>query len=153
MTSNMTRLEVLESPEPNKTCDSAGRLLRCGCPRCRTSTAIARRIAEVIRTHPGPTYLVELKSRNTQDARTLAHFDLKYADEPCRAIRSPMADNYEQLCLLKRLAPNQGAGIQPSSTIATQPYRVVTQFGGAFEINFNRIGPVGFGIVYSEYGR
>jgi hypothetical protein len=63
---------------------------------------LARRIAEVIRTHPGPIYLVELKSRSTQDAHTLRHFGLKYADEPCLAIRSAMADNYEQACPLRR---------------------------------------------------
>jgi hypothetical protein len=64
---------------------------------------MARRIADVIRTHPGPIYLVEMKSRNTQDAHTLAHFGLEYADEPCHTIRSPMADNYEQVCRLERV--------------------------------------------------
>jgi hypothetical protein len=63
---------------------------------------MARRIAEVIRTHPGPIYLVEMKSRNTQDAHTLKHFGLNYTEEPCRTIRSPMADNYEQVCRLVR---------------------------------------------------
>ena len=63
---------------------------------------MARRIAEVIRAHPGPMFLMELKSRTAQDAQTLAHFGLGYADAPCLAIRSAMADNYEQVCPLRR---------------------------------------------------
>jgi hypothetical protein len=64
---------------------------------------LARRIEGVVRSHTGPIYLLEMKSRNTQDVATLAHFGLRLADEPCRAIVTPMAGNYEQLCRVARL--------------------------------------------------
>lgn len=66
---------------------------------------LARRIDEVIRTHAGPIYLLEMKARLEQDRRTLAFFGLEFAPEPCLALRTPMADNYEQACRLRRLSP------------------------------------------------
>lgn len=66
---------------------------------------LSRKIAEVIRTHPGPLFIMELKARLPEDGNTLAHFGLKYAPEGCQPIRSPMADNFEQVCRLQRLSP------------------------------------------------
>ena len=63
---------------------------------------LARRIEEVIHAHAGPIYLLELQWRTGQDEATLAGFGLRFADEPCRPLRSAMADNREQLCRVVR---------------------------------------------------
>ncbi len=69
------------------------------------SNLLARRIEETIRTHDGPLFLMEVRSRVAQDAATLAHFRLAYAEAPCQPVRSPMSDNFVQVCRLRRLSP------------------------------------------------
>jgi hypothetical protein len=66
---------------------------------------LARRIQQAIDGHDGPIFLMEMRARHAQDAATLAHFALAYAEAPCRPIRSPMSDSFAQLCPLERLAP------------------------------------------------
>jgi hypothetical protein len=66
---------------------------------------LARRVGEVVRGHAGPIFLLEMKRRLGRDEQTLAFYGLGFAPAPCREIRSPMADNFEQLCALRRLGP------------------------------------------------
>jgi hypothetical protein len=66
---------------------------------------LARRIEDVIRAHTGPIYLMEYRARVGQDPATLAYFGLAFADEPCRPIRSPLSDNYVQVCAVARRPP------------------------------------------------
>ena len=64
---------------------------------------LARRIEEVIRAHRGPIYLMEYRTRVGQDPLTLAHFGLGFAAAPCLPIRSPLSDNFVQVCPVERL--------------------------------------------------
>jgi len=66
---------------------------------------LSKRINEVIRSHTGPVFILEMKSRLPADLQTVTHFGFEYAPGPCLPIRSPMADNYEQVCPLRRLSP------------------------------------------------
>ena len=76
---------------------------------------LARRIEEVIRTHPGAIFLMEYQRREGQDRNTLAHFGLAYADGPCLPIRSPLSDNFVQVCPVARAQPRAPSSASASS--------------------------------------
>ncbi len=65
---------------------------------------LAGRVAEVIGAHRGPIYLVEHRTREARDAATLRHFGLAFEASPCETIRTPMSDNFIQVCRVVRPA-------------------------------------------------
>lgn len=65
---------------------------------------LAGRVAEVIGAHRGPIYLVEHRIREARDEATLRHFGLAFEAGPCQPIRSPMSDNFIQVCRVVRPA-------------------------------------------------
>ena len=63
---------------------------------------LAQHIGAVIRKHEGPLYLMEYRNRVPQDEATLRHFGLAFDAAPCARIRSPLSDDFMQVCRLGR---------------------------------------------------